>query len=403
MTNDIDSLRFSKQIETSLDVVYRAFTNASCLREWLSDGASTLPKPGGRIMMWWNSGYFTAGEYLVLEPGHQIVFTWHGKAEPATTEVSVHLTPEGSGTKVVLIHSGIGSDVSWNDVRNEINRGWEKGLENLASILEVGKDLRIYNRPMLGITLSDFDADIAKKMQIPVSKGIRIGGTIDGMGAQASGLQADDVIVGMDGKTIEDFVTLLSALGEHKAGDRIPLTIYRGQQKMEMDLLLSGRPVPEIPKDQQALAEAVENIYNTAIRDIELAFADATEDEVKARPGPDEWSAIETLGHLILSERETLVQITDMLGGYERWADDFIGNTFPPLEALLSVYSTVPDLLAELKRYRQEVVTLLRGLPVEFVQRKSTFWRLSDGLLNFNIHIDSHIPQIKNAIAAART
>jgi uncharacterized protein YndB with AHSA1/START domain len=403
MTSDIDSLRFSKQVEASLDVVYRAFTNPSCLREWLSDGASTLPKPGGRIIMWWNSGYFTAGEYLVLEPGHQIVFTWHGKAEPTTTEVSVHLAPEGSGTKVVLIHSGIGSDERWDVVRKEITKGWEKGLDNLVSVLEIGKDLRIYNRPMLGITLSDFDAEIAKKMKTPVSKGVRIGGTIDGMGAQASGLQADDVIVGMDGKKIEDFVSLLSALGEHKAGDRIPLTIYRGEEKMEMDLLLSGRPVPEIPKDQQTLADAVENIYNAAIRDIELAFADATEDEVKTRPGPDEWSAIETLAHLVLTERETLIQIADMLSGYERWADDFAGNKPAPLKALISVYPSIPELLAELKRYRAEVVNLIRSLPDDFVERKSTFWRLSDGLLNFNIHIDSHIPQIKNAIAAART
>lgn len=402
MANNFESLNFNRQIDASPDVVYRAFTNASCLREWLSDGASTLPKSGGRIIMWWHSGYYTSGEYLVLEPGHQIVFTWQGKGEPALTEVSVHLAPEGLGTKLILIHSGMGNGESWDAVCNEFAKGWEKGLDNLVSILEIGKDLRIYNRPMLGITLSDFDAEIAKKMKVPVTKGVRIGGTIDGMGAQASGLQADDVIIGMNDHKIDDFVTLLSALSDHEAGDRIPLAIYRGQQKMELELLLSGRPVPQIPKDQLALAEVVDQIYSTALQDIELAFAGANDADVFARPAPDEWSAIETLAHLVLTERETLIQIADMLSGYERWADDFAGNKPAPLKALISAYPSIPELLAEFRRYRTEVVNLIRSLPDDFVERKSTFWRLSDGLLNFNIHIDSHIPQIKNAIAAAK-
>jgi S1-C subfamily serine protease len=64
---------------------------------------------------------------------------------------------------------------------------------------------------MLGIMLSDFNAEIAKSMGLPVSSGVRIDGTVPGMGAEAAGLQSGDVIVGMAGYPVGDFSSLTHA------------------------------------------------------------------------------------------------------------------------------------------------------------------------------------------------
>mgnify|MGYP001195731505 CR=1 FL=1 len=71
---------------------------------------------------------------------------------------------------------------------------WVESLENLKSVLETGIDLRIANRPMLGIVPGDFTEEQAKAIGVPIREGLRLDGVVDGMGAQKCGLQKDDVI-----------------------------------------------------------------------------------------------------------------------------------------------------------------------------------------------------------------
>ena len=67
-------------------------------------------------------------------------------------------------------------------------------------MLGSGPDLRITNRPMMGISPSDFNAEIAKKLGVPVNTGMRLDGVVDGMGAQSAGLQKDDVLIEFAGR-----------------------------------------------------------------------------------------------------------------------------------------------------------------------------------------------------------
>ncbi len=84
--------------------VYRAFTNATVLREWFCDVATVSPNAGGRIYMAWDDGYYTSGSYLVLKEFKAVAFTWFGRGEPRETRVSVRIKPQkgrraaGAGT-----------------------------------------------------------------------------------------------------------------------------------------------------------------------------------------------------------------------------------------------------------------------------------------------------------------
>ena len=55
----------------------------------------------------------------------------------------------------------------WAKMAGEIEKGWNEGLDNLKSVLEMGIDLRFVNRPMLG--LDGFE-------HRPGDEGVRIGG-----------------------------------------------------------------------------------------------------------------------------------------------------------------------------------------------------------------------------------
>jgi hypothetical protein len=142
-------------------------------REWFCDVATVSPKPGGRIYLAWDDGYYTSGSYLTLKEFKTVAFTWFGRGEPRETRVSIRIKPEKGGSQLILEHSRIGTGKSWGQLAERIQKEWQKSLENLVSVLETGEDLRLTRRPMLGIGVSDFDAEIARQIVVPVSKGIR--------------------------------------------------------------------------------------------------------------------------------------------------------------------------------------------------------------------------------------
>jgi uncharacterized protein YndB with AHSA1/START domain len=381
--------------------VCRAFTNANGLREWLCDVATAVPRKGGRLYVYWDDGYYAAGEFVAVTPDKKAAFTWLGKGEPAPTRVEVALAARKGGTQVTLTHSGIGTGKAWAGRYEEFVHAWEVGLENLQSVLETGVDLRVVRRPMLGIWLGEeMNAELAAKSGLPVAYGVRLSAVIDGMGAQAAGLAKDDVIVGLAGKKVTGYASFTPALQGRRAGDIVPVTYYRGGEKRAARFQLASRPMPDIPATPQALAEAVRSSRAAGNAELDKCFEGVSEEQAAHCPAPGEWSAKHVLAHLIVGERGTQAWIVEQIGSQERWADDYAGNNQAQLDAVLTVYSGVPDLLAELRRCEAETQALLAALPDSLVARKGAYWRLAFALVQGNQHTLEHAAQIRAAIAA---
>lgn len=396
------ALVFTRSINAPVEHVYHAFTNATALREWLCDVASVVPRSGGRVYVAWNNGYYASGEFTSLERDRCIAFSWYGRGEPRPTQVEITLTGKNGTSEIRLEHSGLGSGEAWAASARELRKGWETGLDNLKSVLETGEDLRLTRRPMLGITLGDFNPEFAQKLGIPVTQGVRLDSTLEGMGAHAAGLQPGDVIVGLGDKPVRDFNDLAAALQGRFAGEQIEVTYYRGPEKLTTIMELSRRPVPEIPKSGPELAAVVREKYRQIDSELRALFEGVTEEEAGFSPSPDEWSAKEVIAHLILGERFTSNYIVELVGGQERWADDFINNNHDQTRAVVAAYPTVADLLEELRRNELETVALLETLPEEFVRRKGSYWRLAYGSIQPDYHAEQHYSQIREAIEAAR-
>ena len=197
----MSNLKFERTIHAPVSQVYTAFINSTALREWMCDGATTDEHPGGRFYVWYNDGYYASGEFTQLEPGKCVGFTWFGRGEPNATQVDVNLRSQNGSTYLTLEHSGLGNGETWDKLRPVFQEAWKSSLDNLASILETGRDLRIVNRPMLGISLSDFDAEIAARLGVPVSEGVRLDGVLERDGSRVRRVaRGGDVIVEIDGK-----------------------------------------------------------------------------------------------------------------------------------------------------------------------------------------------------------
>lgn len=402
MSAETQTLTFDQIVNARPEQVYHAFTNATALREWMCDVATTSPHPGGRLYLWWNDGYYSAGEYSGLKPNEQVAFKWRGRNDPQATAVRVWLSPQEEGTLITLEHSDFGTGEQWADIAKEIKNGWETALENLVSVMETGQDLRFVNRPMLGIGLSEFNADVAEKLSVPVNEGIRVDSVIEGMGAQKAGLQGNDVIVGLGDQPVTDWASLTSALQKHRAGDKIKVDFYRGADKHTVEMELSRRPLPEIPSTPRELAEAVQGRQAEVEAELDRLFEGVTEAEASHRPVPDEWSAKEILAHLIHSETYWQNDIAQIVTSQEGHFDDFGGNLHALVEATVAVYATLPELREAFRRASQLTSALITRLPDEFLKRKASYWRLAYNALESPFHFHGHAEQMRAAIAAAR-
>jgi uncharacterized protein YndB with AHSA1/START domain len=403
MSSETQSFEFTQTIQATPAQVFYAFTNATALKEWMCDVATLSPKSGGRIYLAWNSGFYASGEFTIYEADKELAFTWFGRGEPAPTLVEVTLTPEHDQTHLKVIHGGLGSGEAWENMVQEVKEGWSSSLENLASVLENGPDLRVVLRPMLGIVPGEFDKQTAEHLGVPAAEGIRLDSVLETMGAYAAGLRKDDVIVGIDEKATTDNPSLTNALNGHRAGDKVEVVFYRGPEKKVTLMELSRRPLPDLPPSVAELAEVIKKRYEALQTRLDQLLADVSESESAHKPTPEAWSVKEVLVHLIHGERDGQAYTTELIGGQVRWADDYAGNLAVRTNATLSALPTLQELRAELKRLYAESTALYENIPVDFpIQRKGTYWGMAYYAVQPTYHEDSHYEQMQEAINSAR-
>jgi uncharacterized protein YndB with AHSA1/START domain len=388
-------------IQAPLKLAYRAFTNSTSLREWLCDVATVEPHPGGRMYLWWRGDFYSSGQYLELDENRGLKFRWYSNIDPAPTEVTITLEQQDGGVLVRLAHDVPDGD-DWKGKGETFRENWAESLENLKSVLETGIDLRVANRPMLGILPGDFTEEQATALGIPVREGLRLDGVVPGMGAEGTGLQRDDVLVSMAGKPItREFNTLLNAIAGRKGGEDVEVVYYRGPEQKTVTMQLSKRPMPDVPFEPAELARRTREFFEPALAELEKAFEGYSNEQAMKRPDPKEWSALEIVAHLVHGERFNSIYLTSLIDGYELTSDGFGNNITAQVEATVRANPSIALMLAELRRTVEELLAYTELIPEEFAANKGSYYRFGSILLQPNFHITAHIQQIRDALAAA--
>ncbi len=389
-------------VHVSLKLAYRAFTNATSLREWLCDVATVVPHPHGRMYLWWAGDFYSSGHYLELEKDKRIKFRWYSNIDPAPTEVTVSFTEQDGGVNVRMDHE-VPSDEAWKKKAEGFRQNWVDSLRNLKSVLETGIDLRIAERPMLGIVPGDFTEEQAIHLGIPVRDGLRLDGTVEGMGAQRAGLQRDDLLVSMAGKPItNEFTSLQVAIAGKKGGDVIEVEYYRGAEKKTVSMELSKRPMADVPFNPVELAKQARALTDPALAEIEACFEGITDSQAMKRPAPNEWSALEVVAHLIQGERFNVNYLSSLIDGYEPTTDGFGGNINEAVAATVKANPSIKLMMDALRRSVDEVLLYVEMIPEEFTANKGSYYRFGNGILQPNFHLNAHTQQIKEALAATK-
>lgn len=94
----------------------------------------------------------------------------------------------------------------------------------------------VKGRPQFGMMGTDIDETTASLYNWP--QGVYIRSVTEGGAADLAGVQAGDIIIGIDGEAITTMEELNAKKNEHNAGDTVTLTISRNGQDMDITVTL---------------------------------------------------------------------------------------------------------------------------------------------------------------------
>jgi len=111
-------------------------------------------------------------------------------------------------------------------------------LDIMRQIIKYGK----VTRGWLGVEGTEITAQAAMATGNAAIKGALIVGVFIDSPADMAGIRAGDIVVAVEEKPVLGIRDLLDQITLHQPGEKIRVTIYRGQRKLSLDMMVTERP-----------------------------------------------------------------------------------------------------------------------------------------------------------------
>jgi len=131
------------------------------------------------------------------------------------------------------------------------NLGFAIPINDLSGLVSSVEQTGKLERPYMGVFYVPITSDVKQQYGLTVSNGAYIPTSdqadgqatiISGGPADQAGLQAGDIITQVDGVAINQTTSLASLLNKHKVGDKVNLTIVRGDKTITKTVTLGVAP-----------------------------------------------------------------------------------------------------------------------------------------------------------------
>ena len=132
-TEQTQAIEREMRIDASPETVFEFFTDPAKMVRWKGTTATLDPRPGGVYRVQMNEQAIALGEYVEVDPPNRVVFTWgwegsYAGTAPGSSTVEITLTPDGDGTLVRLVHTGLPTPESVE----AHGHGWDQYMPRLA-------------------------------------------------------------------------------------------------------------------------------------------------------------------------------------------------------------------------------------------------------------------------------
>lgn len=94
------------------------------------------------------------------------------------------------------------------------------------------------SHPFMGVSAQSIDEQVAATYKLPVSEGAYVVYVAPSSPAEKASLQRGDIITAINGKKISAAEDVYTTVREHKVGDKISVTYYRGDRKKTASMIL---------------------------------------------------------------------------------------------------------------------------------------------------------------------
>jgi S1-C subfamily serine protease len=173
--------------------------------------------------------------------------------EAIQTDASIN--PGNSGGPLLNMHGeviGINTMIASN-VGQSAGIGFAIPINTAKAVINDLLTLGRVRRPALGVRTIPIDSELASQMGLASDYGLLIVQVVPGGAADNAGLRGGteraflgnipimvggDLIVAIDGKQMEDQQELAQIMNNHRAGDTVRVTVYRGKKKMDVNVVL---------------------------------------------------------------------------------------------------------------------------------------------------------------------
>jgi len=138
------TLQLTRTFAAPREKVFRAWTDPEEVKKWFHPPGYETPsaeidlRVGGKYRLGMRKlpdgeVFYLSGSYREVRRPERLVYTWQWEAEPelGDTLVTVQFHDRGGSTEVVLTHKLFPTEKA----RQEHERGWSGGLDNLVKIL----------------------------------------------------------------------------------------------------------------------------------------------------------------------------------------------------------------------------------------------------------------------------
>jgi len=135
-----------------------------------------------------------------------------------------------------------------------INTAVAQGAENIGFAIPVNKAKRAIESvrksgkitaPFLGVRYRSITDELVEKEKLPVKQGVILRGSEEGPAvipsspAAAAGLQAEDIILEINGEKINDSRSLAALIQKYQVGDTVSALVRRGEQELTLRVTLA--------------------------------------------------------------------------------------------------------------------------------------------------------------------
>jgi len=148
---------------------------------------------------------------------------------------------------------GINSMILTGGAEQSAGIGFAIPINTAKAVLNDLVTLGRVRRPFLGVSTLPIGPDLADQLGLAADSGLLVIQVTPGSAADRAGLRAGteraylgntpimiggDLIVAVDGQEVQDQQDLSHAMQNHRAGDTVTITIYRGKKRMDLKVTL---------------------------------------------------------------------------------------------------------------------------------------------------------------------